>query len=130
MLIRLLTNLLLSLSAVLSISCSGIRSTIKEGYAYRMDDFSATTIVQSVLRAHIDNDRMQSGYGPVASGYDRSLTDTQTYTVSAIPVPRLNAYGFEVTHRGTMFNGPAKAGRIYRAVVERADLAGTRVPLK
>jgi len=37
----------------------------------------------------------------VSSGYDRLLTDTQTYT--AIPVPKLSAYGIEVGHRGSLF---------------------------
>jgi hypothetical protein len=73
---------------------------------------------------------MLPGSELVASGYDRSLIDTQTYTLSAIPVPALNAYGLEVKHEGTMFNGPTKSERIYEYMKRRADFLGQRVPIR
>lgn len=65
----------------------------------------------------------------VASGYDRALTDTHTYTASAIFVPRANAYGFELRHQGTMFKGPSKSKRMFVTITERASLLGQKVSL-
>ena len=92
-----------------------------------MTEQQASTVVDSVIRANVATDRLLPGSKLVASGYDRSLTDTQTYTASAIPVPLANAFGFEVTHRGTMFNGPSKAKRIFASINDRAALLGPRV---
>ena len=125
--LRLIT--LLTLAACFT-ACSGSHSTLSEGFAYRISESQATTLVDSTLRGHVVSDRMSPGSDLVASGYDRFLTDTQTYTISAIPVPALSAYGIEVKHEGTMFNGPTKAGRIYEDLKRRADLLGTRVRLK
>ena len=111
-------------------SCSGHHSTLSEGYAYRIDKAQAATLVDSTLRVHVASDRMLPGGELVASGYDRVWTDTQTYTVSAIPVTDAKAFGLEVKHEGTMFNGPAKAERIYEDLKRRAGLLGARVPLK
>ena len=111
-------------------SCSGTHSTIREGYAYQITEDQAAVLVDSVIRSNIANDRMLPGSKLVASGYDRSLTDTQTYTATAIAVPRLSAFGFELHHEGTMFNGPTKAQRIYKTLNERAALVGPRVSIK
>jgi hypothetical protein len=123
-------RLICTLAVCLLASCAGNHSTIKKGFAYRMDEFTASSVAQGALRANVDSDRMHSGYGLVATGYDRSLWETETYTISAIPVPRLAAYGFEVTYHGTLTNAPAKSRRINHAVVQRADLAGQRVSIK
>ena len=121
---------ILSLIGLLLCSCSGTHSTIREGYAYQMTEDQAAVLVDSVIRSIIANDRMLPGSKLVASGYDRSLTDTQTYTATAIAVPRLSAFGFELCHEGTMFNGPTKAKRIYNTLNERATLVGPRVSIK
>jgi len=105
-------------------SCSGTHSTIRDGYAYQMTEDQAAVLVDSVIRSNIANDRMLPGSKLVASGYDRSLTDTQTYTATAIAVPRLSAFGFKLHHEGAMFNGPTKAQRIYKTLNERAALVG------
>ncbi|WP_397382352.1 hypothetical protein [Prosthecobacter sp.] len=118
----------LLLAALLS-ACSGTHSTIKEGYAYQLSEDQAAVLVDSVIRSNIANDRMLPGSTLVASGYDRSITDTQTYTATAIAVPRFSAFGFEIQHKGTMFNGPSKAKRLYRTLNERAALSGSRVML-
>ncbi|MGV3661500.1 MAG: hypothetical protein ACO1TE_15030 [Prosthecobacter sp.] len=119
---------LLSLALLLS-SCSGLHSTIQQGYAYQMAEDQAATLVDSIIRSNIVSDRMLPGSKLVASGYDRSLTDTQTYTATAVPVPRQQAFGFELKHEGTMFNGPSKAKRMFRSLNERAALAGRRVSI-
>jgi hypothetical protein len=113
--------------ALVLASCSGSHSTISQGYAFQMSKDQASNLVDSVIRANVAQDRMLQGSELVASGYDRSLTDTQTYTLSAIPVPSRKAYGFEVTHEGTMFNGPTKAKRIFDSAVQRASVIGPRV---
>lgn len=125
--LRLVTSLGL---ALLMAACSGGHSTLSEGFAYRISKSDATSLVDSTLRGHIASDRMLPGSDLVASGYDRSLTDTQTYTLSAIPVPASNAFGLEVKHEGTMFNGPTKAERIYNDLKRRADLLGPRVSIR
>ncbi|WP_395738431.1 hypothetical protein [Prosthecobacter sp.] len=119
----------LLLACTLLNACSGTHSTIKEGYAYQVTEDQAAVLVDSVIRSNIANDRMLPGSKLVASGYDRSIIDTQTYTATAIAVPRLSAFGFEIQHKGTMFNGPAKAKRLYRILNERAVLAAPRVLL-
>ncbi len=121
---------LLSLLSLWLCSCSGTHSTIREGYAYQMTEDQAAVLVDSVIRSNIANDRMLPGSKLVASGYDRSLTDTQTYTATAIAVPSLSAFAFELRHEGTMFNGPTKAKRIYYTLNERATLVGPRVSIK
>ncbi len=120
----------LALLGLLLCSCSGTHSTIRDGYAYRMTEDQAAVLVDSVIRSNVANDRMLPGSKLVASGYDRKLTDTQTYTATAIPVPRQSAFGFELRHEGTMFNGPTKAKRIFTTLNERAALVGSRVSLK
>lgn len=121
---------ILSLLSLLLCSCSGTHSTIRDGYAYQMTEDQAAVLVDSVIRSNIANDRMLPGSKLVASGYDRSLTDTQTYTATAIAVPRQSAFGFELRHEGTMFNGPTKAKRIFTTLNERAALVSPRVSLK
>jgi len=108
-------------------SCSGGFSTIKDGYAYRMTADQAHNVIDSAIRSNLAGDRILPGSPLVASGYDRSLTDTQTYTATAIPVPRRDAFGFELRHEGTMFNGPSKAAKIFKILNERASLSGTKV---
>lgn len=120
----------LALASLLLCSCSGTLSTIRDGYAYQMTEDQAAVLVDTVIRSNIVNDRMLPGSKLVASGYDRAMTDTQTYTATAVAVPRLGAYGFELQHEGTMFNGPTKAKRIFTTLNERAALAGPRVSLK
>ena len=126
---RAISLLALALCVVLS-SCSGTHSTIAEGFAYRMNEAQAVEIVRSVIRANIVSDRIHPMVGLTASGYDRSLVDTQTYTVTAIPAPRLSAFGFEVSHQGTMHNGPSKAKRMYESVKQRASLVGEKVSVQ
>ncbi len=121
------TFLLSCISVVFLASCSGTHSTIDEGYAYRMNEDQAGSLVDSVIRANVATDRLLPASKLVASGYDRSLGDTQTYTASAIPVPRQKAFGFEVKHHGTMFNGPSKASSIYETINQRAALIGPKV---
>jgi hypothetical protein len=117
---------------LLGASCSGSHSTIHDGYAYQMSEDQAGLLVDSVIRSNIVSDRMLPGSKLVATGYDRSgfmHIDTQTYTATAIPVPRLSAYGFEVNHKGSMANGPTKAKRIFNTLNERAALIGPKVLL-
>lgn len=121
---------LLALASLLLSSCSGTHSTIRDGYAYQMTEDQAGVLVDTVIRSNIVNDRMLPGSKLVASGYDRAMTDTQTYTATAVAVPRLSAYGFELRHEGTMFNGPTKAKRIFATLNERAALIGPRVSVK
>jgi len=118
----------LSLALALS-SCSGLHSTIKDGYAYQMSETQAAHLVDSIIRSNIVSDRMLPGGKLVASGYDRVLTDTQTYTATAIPVPRQQAFGFELSHEGTMFKGPSKAKKMFRTLNERAALVGRRTTI-
>jgi hypothetical protein len=111
-------------------SCAGTNSTIKQGYAYRMTEDQAAVLVDSVIRSNIASDRMLPRSKLVASGYDRFVLDTHTYTATAIAAPRQSAYGFEVRHTGTMFDGPIKAKRIYKTLNERAELIGPKTYLK
>lgn len=123
----LLSSLVLPL---LLVSCSGTHSTIKDGYAYQINEDQASVLVDSIIRSNIVNDRMLPGSKLVSSGYDRSITDTQTYTATAIAVPMKSAYGFELRHEGTMFNGPTKAARMFKTLNERAALVGPRVSIR
>lgn len=117
------------LAALLLSACGGIHSTIKQGYGYRLSEDQAATIVDQVLRSEIAGDRMLPSSKLVVSGYDRSLLDTHTYTASAIFMPIVNAYGFELQHRGTFFNGPIKSSRLFKVINERAALSGTKVSI-
>lgn len=110
-------------------ACGGLHSTIKQGYGYRLTENQAATVVDQVVRSEIAGDRMLPSSKLVASGYDRALTDTHTYTASAIFVPRANAYGFELRHQGTMFKGPSKSKRMFVTITERASLLGQKVSL-
>ncbi len=110
-------------------ACGGIHSTIKQGFVYRLTEDQAATLVDQVIRSEIAGDRMLPSSKLVVSGYDRALTDTHTYTASAIFVPRINAYGFELRHQGTMFKGPSKSKRIFVTLTERAALVGQKVSL-
>ena len=121
--------LLLALS-VLFVSCSGTHSTIKNGYAYQLSEDQASVLVNDIIRSNIVNDRLLPGSKLVASGYDRSMADTHTYTATAISVPRQQAYGFEITHDGTMFKGPTKAKRMFNTLIQRASLVGTKVSIQ
>jgi hypothetical protein len=121
---------LLPVVAVFFLSaCGGLHSTIKQGYGYRLTEDQAATIVDQVVRSEIAGDRMLPSGKLVVSGYDRALTDTHTYTASAIFVPRANAYGFELRHQGTMFKGPTKSKRMFVTITERASLIGQKVSL-
>ena len=123
-------KLLFPVFAALFLSaCGGLHSTIKQGYGYRLTENQAATVVDQVVRSEIAGDRMLPSSKLVASGYDRSLIDTHTYTASAIFVPRANAYGFELRHQGTMFNGPSKSKRMFVTITERASLVGQKVSL-
>lgn len=108
-------------------ACGGLHSTIRQGYGYRLSEDQAATLVDSVIRSEIAGDRMLPSSRLVVSGYDRALTDTHTYTASAIYVPNSKVYGFEVRHQGTMFKGPTKSKRIFNTLTERAGLIGTKV---
>lgn len=109
------------------VGCGGLHSTIKQGYGYRISEDQAATVLDSVMRSEISGDRMLPGSRLVVSGYDRALTDTHTYTASAVYVPRARAYGLELRHQGTMFKGPTKSKRIFMTLNERAGLLGPRV---
>jgi len=125
-----MVKLLFPVFAALFLSaCGGLHSTIKQGYGYRLTENQAATVVDQVVRSEIAGDRMLPSSKLVASGYDRSLIDTHTYTASAIFVPRANAYGFELRHQGTMFNGPSKSKRMFVTITERASLVGQKVSL-
>jgi hypothetical protein len=120
-------SILFHLPLLLLASCSGTLSTLEEGYAYQLSKADAGNLVDSTLRAYVASDRMLPGSPLVASGYTRSLTDTQTYTLSAIPVAASTAYALEVAHEGTMFNGPSTAKRIFEDAKRRAALLGPKV---
>jgi len=120
--------LLLALPLIIA-SCAGSHSTIQDGYAFKMSKSQAAHLVKSTMEANIVADRMLPTSELVASGYDRSLMDTQTYTLTAVPVPAKGAYGLELNHNGTMFNGPAKAKTIFKSAVERASVTGTKVSI-
>lgn len=120
--------LLLALPLVIA-SCAGSHSTIRDGYAFKMTKSQAANLVKSTMEANIVSDRMLPTSELVASGYDRSLIDTQTYTLTAVPVPAKGAYGLELNHNGTMFNGPVKANAIFQSAVERASVTGTKVSI-
>ena len=125
------SNFLSSIAAVaalLSVGCAGTHSTIKEGFAFRMKREAARDVVQGAMAAHVLGGRIESASDLSASGYMRILLDTHDFHASAIPLPRADAYGFELSHSGTIpIQGSAKARRIYAAMIERASAAGERV---
>jgi hypothetical protein len=116
--------------AVLLSACAGSNSTIRDGYAYRMSRDSAKDVVQGALAANVPNDRIDTASDLTASGSIRHLADKHTFYVSAIPLPAKDAFGFEVSHSGTLFTGPSTASKIYRSLLQRADAAGPRVSVK
>jgi hypothetical protein len=111
------------------VSCSSTHSTITDGYAYVMTVDQASYVVHSSLGAYGPSERPMDSSYLVARSYDRSPTDSQVYTLRAIPVPTKNAYGFEISNEGTTVNGPYKTGQIYKTVNQRAAQAGTRIKL-
>ena len=113
--------------AVALTACPGEKSTIREGSALRMGREAAKDVVRGAICAQLDGDRITYPAKLSASGHDPSLTDTQAFNVSAIPVAAKEAFGFEILHHGTLFNGPAKADAIFPSLIERAGLAGQRV---
>lgn len=118
------------IASVLLTSCGGVHSTISQGYGYRLTEDQAAAIIDQVVRSEIAGDRMLPSSKLVVSGYDRALTDTHTYTASAIFVPPVDAYGFELRHQGTMFKGPSKSKRMFLTIMERAAIVGKKVSLK
>ena len=114
-------------AAMFLTACGGIHSTIKQGYGYRLTEDHAATIVDQVIRSEIVGDRMLPSSKLVVSGYDRSLLDTHTYIASAVFMPVVDAYGFELRHRGTFFNGPVKSNRLFSEINQRAALCGKKV---
>jgi len=109
------------------VGISGNRSTLQEGYAFKITQNQASSLVETTLRAHVASDMMQHSGDLVASGYTRIGPDTHTYTITAVPVPRFNAYGLEVRHHGTRFSGPAVAKNIFEDVIRRALYLGPKV---
>ena len=122
-------QILLLITTLMLVSCAGHLSTLKEGYAYQISKPEAEDIVTSVMHVHTSrvSVRKLSSGGIEADGYDRSIIDTQFYNLAAIPSSKPNAFGFEVKHKGTMFNGPRTAKRIYDDAKYRASLKGSRV---
>lgn len=116
------------LCCVLS-SCGSSHSTIQDGYAYVMTQDQASYVVHSTMGAYGPSDRPMEASYLVARSYDRSPTDSQTYTLRAIPVPAKGAYGFEVTNEGTTLNGPYKTGQIFKTANQRAAQSGTKISL-
>lgn len=112
---------------VLLSGCAGSRSTIKQGYAFKMSEASASRVVRGATSAHILGRRITFPTELTASGYIRHMLDTHKFNVSAIPVPAKDAFGFEVRHSGTILVGPMKADAIFQSLVERAGLEGPRV---
>ncbi|MDB6077491.1 MAG: hypothetical protein JWO82_1238 [Akkermansiaceae bacterium] len=110
-------------------SCGSSYSTIQDGYAYMMTRDQASYVVHSSMGAYGPSERPMDNSYLVERSYDRSPTDSQTYTLRAIPVPSKNAYGFEVTNEGTTLNGPFKSSRIFKTANQRAAQAGTRISL-
>ena len=115
---------------VLLSSCSGTHSTIREGFAFRVSEEGASALVDSIIRSNVASDMLLPGSKLVACGYDRFMLDTQTYTATAIPVPRQSAYGFELSYRGTRGNGPGRAKRMYADLLRRAELMGQRITIQ
>lgn len=125
--VRLVLAFLLPLALV---ACSGTNSTLREGFAYRMSREDAKAVVHGAIAANVSPDRINPAGELVASGYDRSMLDTQTFNASAVHIPAKDAYGFEVSHYGTMLNGPARASQIYRSLLQRADATGQRISVR
>ena len=108
-------------------SCAGGTSTLKEGFAFKMSSSAASQAVYGAVVAGVSAEYVTSNSGLEASGYIRQLVDTHTFNVSAIPVPAQGAYGFSVSHHGTIFIGPMRAHQIYDDLVRRAAASGVRV---
>ena len=110
-------------------SCAGGTSTLKEGFAFKMSSAAASQAVYGALVSGVSAEYVTSNSGLEASGYMRQLVDTQTFNVSAIPVPALGAYGFSVSHHGTLLIGPMRARQIYDDLVRRAAVSGERIAI-
>ena len=112
------------------VGCSGKSSTLEEGLAYRISRTEALRIAEDTIAHHVPVGYTLPTEGLTASGYKRVLIDTHTFSVSAIPTDGYGIYGFEVSHHGTLFHGPAKADAIYTDVKRRADDRGEPVRLE
>ncbi len=108
-------------------SCAGGTTILKDGFAFKTNSAAASQAVCGALVAGVSAEYVTSNSGLEASGYIRQLIDTHTFNVSAIPVPAQGAYGFSVSHHGTIFIGPMRAHQIYDDLVRRAAASGVRV---
>jgi hypothetical protein len=89
---------------------------------------SASAIVQGAVASNVPNERIKSAGDLTSSGSIRILADKHTFQASAVPLPDKGAFGFEVSHFGTMpFRGPSYAQRIYDSIIQRADASGQRI---
>jgi len=110
--------------------CAGSKSTIKEGFGYRMSEAAAQKVVNGAIASHLERDRISPPGDLSASGYVRFALDTHTFSASAIPTRKDSVYGFTVSNRGTMpITASVISGEIYNSVVERANAVGERVSL-
>lgn len=110
-------------------SCATSHSTLQEGFAYAISRDQASYVVHSALEAYGETERPMANSYLMAKSYDRSATDTQIYTLTAVPVPEKNAYGIVLDSEGTMLNSTVKANRIYETAKQRAAQFGPRVDL-
>ena len=115
--------------ALLLAGCSGKHSTLEEGLAYRMSPYEAVRVAEDTIAAHVPAGYTLPTEGLTASGYKRVLIDTHTFSISAMPAQPAGAYGFEVSHHGTLFQGPGKADAIYTDVKQRAARIAQTVQL-
>mgnify|MGYP007101649568 CR=1 FL=1 len=129
---KIILTIMPMIAATSLVSCGGSTSSIEQGYAYKISQPQAEKILSDIMHTHASRVSVKtSPDGSIeAKGHDRSVIDTQFYTLSAIPVTEHDAYGFKISHGGTLFQGPMTAKRIYDHAQYEASKLSTRIPIR
>jgi hypothetical protein len=112
------------------VGCSGSRSTVAQGFAYRMKREAAAGIVRDAVAASLPSEKITATSDLTVSGSIRMSIDKHTFNASAVPASA-GAWGFEVSHFGTLpVKGAKYSRKIYESILQRADALGQRVSVK
>jgi len=125
-----------SILLFLGSGCSGLRSGAKvtsgEAQIYPLTTAQAEKTIYDAMTDVMVGEAFK--LAPPAIGYKtrrQSMFDAHTWTAKAIPVQVGTASGFffEVSHSGTLFNGPADAKAIYLKILELAGATAKPIPV-
>ena len=113
---------ILILMALTLASCAGKLSSHKDGRYYSITEQQAKSIITKAMASRVSGDRILPSSDPlITSGYHRAIGGLDTHTFWLEAFPHASGFGFEVTHRGTIFLGPHYAKQLYEDANRRAE---------